>query len=272
MNKKITLAILLIFLSINVSAENCGSQTVLNTDCNIVTQLIDASNNPVENANCDANLYKPDSSLAFESNNPLHFDSGLYQIETDANFDTLGIYVFSILCTADSQTYFGTTEYEIVLSIEETISPDNCEIGLTAKRSKKGNFYVFSATGFDSKRNQTGLTPKIEIFDLDSGTKTINQENMTEEPNNAGLYTYYFNGILLPSNYSVKISFDDNCSLTDSFEVEELFLEEAIEKEQKEENANDFIVLGIIAILIFIAIVIIIVARKQIKQRGYSIP
>lgn len=229
MTQKVFLILIFLILLIPaIFAENCGSNVVLNTDCNIATQLIDNSNNPVITASCDANLYNPEGLPGFISNKPLHWNSGIYLIESDSNFSILGIWIFSIACTDGGNKYFGTTEFNIVLSDEETTDPNNCEIDFSANESKKTNALIFSASGFDSKRNSLGLSPTIDIFDLDSGLKTINQQTMTEQSEIPGLYTYYFTGAFMPSNYGILVSFDENCSKYGEFEVNvgEAFLEE----------------------------------------------
>ncbi len=266
--------ILLILLLPSIFAENCGGNVVLNTDCNIATQLIDSSNNPVETASCDANLFDPNGLPGFTQNSPLHWESGIYLIETDANFSSLGIWVYTISCIDGSDRYFGTTEFNIVLSDAEISDPNNCEIEILANSSKKTNALIFSASGFDSKRISLGLNPTINIFDLDSGVKTINQKIMLEQIDVPGLYTYYFTGVFQPSTYGIRISFDDNCSKYEEFEVEKAFLEERqnillLEKQETEIQEQVFpfwpifFIVAIIAIIIFL----VVVYNKWIKRR-----
>ena len=277
MDKKIIFTIFL-FLAILASAkaENCEDITILNTDCNMATQLINSSNNPVEDASCDANLTKPDNSIGFQSNQPYYWQDGIYLIESDQNFNQLGVYIFSIKCVSGGDTYFGSTEFKIVLSIGETPDPNNCEITIIAQRSKKGNYQIFSASGFDSTRNSLNLSPTIEIFDLDSGVKTINEESMLESESVAGLYNYYYNGVFLPSTYAIKVDFDENCSTTETFEVEETFREEEQVKEEQETSPNllntDNILFVVISVIVSIAIIIFAGVLYNKGKKGGIVP
>jgi len=267
----LTKILLLVFLALiilqGVFAENCGNSVILNTDCNMATQLIDSSNNPVDNASCDANLTKPDNSIAFQGNQAIFWQDGIYLIESDSNFSQLGIYIFSIKCVADSDIYFGSTEYEAILASTVTPDPTKCEISIIAKKSKKGNFQIFSASGFDSTRQSIGLSPTIEIFDLDSGIKTINEQTM-QESTVPGVYNYYFNGVFLPATYAIKIDFDENCSKTENFEVKKIQFQASNEMEETETDSTkvesfsfeaiiQIIWVGVVIIVIIISIVVV---------------
>ncbi len=269
MNKKILL--MLIFIAIflpSVFSENCGGNVVINTDCNMATQLIDGTNAPVLTASCDANLHDPSGIPAFIKNNPQHWESGIYLIESDANFSSLGIWIFTISCIDGGDKFFGTTEFNIVLSDEDTENPNNCEIEISAKESKKANALIFSASGFNSTRDSLGLSPTIDIFDLDSGVKTINQGTMTEQKDIPGLYTFYFTGVFQPSNYGIKVSFDSNCSRYGEFEVQKAFLEERQQEQEFKQQVFDFFPIFIAILIIAIIILFIVVYNKWFRRRN----
>ncbi len=262
--------LMLIFIAVflpYVFSENCGGNVVINTDCNIATQLIDGTNMPVLTASCDANLHNPTGIPAFIKNNPQHWESGIYLIESDANFSSLGLWIFSISCIDDGDRYFGTTEFNIVLSDQDLVNPNNCAIEISAKESKKTNALIFSASGFNSTRDSLGLNPTIDIFDLDSGIKTINQAIMTEESDIPGLYTYYFTGIFQPSNYGILVSFDSNCSRYGEFEIENAFLEERQQEAKIEQQVFDYFPIFLALVVIAIIILFIVVYNKWIKRR-----
>ncbi len=271
MNKRFFLVLILVAVFLPyAAAENCGSNVVINIDCNMATQLIDTSNNPVLTASCDANLFSPDGLPGFINNSPQHWESGIYLIESDANFSSLGIWIFSISCIDGGDLYFGTTEFNVILSDADTQNPNNCEIEISAVESKKTNALIFSASGFNSTRDALGLSPMIDIFDLDSGLKTINQATMSEESEIPGLYTYYFTGVFQPSNYGILVSFDSNCSTYGEFKVDKMFLEERQLQEQIEEIPEGILPFwGIIvfAILIGIVILFFVVYNKYFKGR-----
>ncbi len=268
MNKKILLMLIFIVVFLPyVFSENCSGNVVINTDCNIATQLIDGTNLPVPTASCDANLHTPTGIPAFIKNNPQHWESGIYLIESDANFSSLGIWIFSIFCIDGADKYFGTTEFNVVLSDQDTENPNNCEIEISSKESKKTNALIFSASGFNSTRDSLGLNPTIDIFDLDSGLKTINQAIMTEEIDIPGLYTYYFTGVFQPSNYGILVSFDSNCSQYGEFEVEKAFLGERQQEVKLEQQVFDYFPILIVLVVIAIIILFVVVYNKWIKGR-----